>query len=235
MRIRSSLLVVAVACVLLPRVAEADAIIFTDRAAFDAAVQPNALVTFDSLTFRDWSTTYEFPPGSGIFPIGESYCFPAIDCTLVADDILRVSNPADQLPPFTFGRPSLTIPGTPVSDAWMTLADGSNFGAIGFDVFPTSQALVTVTWGDFDLNRFLVPVSAERATFFAPSFVGLLFSPSVRSVNIGVGPYNPNNFQSAVVDNIAIKKEPVPEPATAFMLLVGVMVLLQRRRFMRPK
>ena len=231
MRIRFALLAITVAAALVPDRVQASPIVFTDRTEFNAFAQTNLLITFDSLTYRDWSTTFEFPPGSGNFPIGQSYCFPAIDCTVLVDGALRVWNPGDQFPPSPTGG-ELRIPGLPISDAFLGLEDGSRIGSIGFDVSPTSEAVLTVTYGDFGPPFGPPPgVVSGQVTFLAPSFVGLLFSSPVDNVRIGVLPLSGNvvqgPLQSAIVDNIAITS--VPEPSTLLLFGSGIAVVQFRR------
>ena len=93
---------------------EASPVIFTDRAVFEAVVQPNVLVTFDKVVSVD-------------DPSVRASCANGL-CHALVDDILRTSAsdfdglPRDgELPVFV----DLTI---------LTLEGGARFAAIGFDI-----------------------------------------------------------------------------------------------------
>ena len=193
-------------------------IVFTDRAAFEAATQPDANVPFNS-----------FEP---VF--GNSFCqFPTrgMDCFAIVDEILDLT--------------ILTFAGTedpvgrlrfaPFTDVvQLGLATGHLITAIGFDIsFEQPSPLQFLTVGG--TNGGTSGPIGGTVTFpavGAPGFIGLLFDTPVPFIAMssrtsGFSNPLPGRLE---IDNVAIATT-VPEPSTAALLLVSsVLVLLRRRR-----
>ena len=85
--VAGSCLAVALVAVLVAPAADASPIIFTDRAAFATAVQPNALVTFDTVEPVFWGD----PPSVSRF---RSYCGGPVagECKATIDGILSIDS-----------------------------------------------------------------------------------------------------------------------------------------------
>ena len=152
MYLRSGLIAVTVAsCMLCSRGVEAVPIVFTDRAAFDAAVNPNILITFDG--------PIEFRGGNGNW---------AVDNTL-----LSLST--------GFTIPSAPSGGAfnifPFNGAQYSLLDGSPIYAIAMDVSTTAAAPHRVVAGDsFCCPEHTFMVSGPQfigLLFSSPLSVGL--------------------------------------------------------------
>ena len=152
MHLHSGLFAVAVISgVLVPRGVEAIPIVFTDRAAFEEAVDPNVLITFDG--------PFEFRGGNGNW---------AVDNTL-----LSLST--------GFTIPSAPSGGAfnifPFNGAQYSLLDGSPIYAIGMDISTAAASAHRVVAGDgFCCEQHTFMVSGPQfigLLFSSPLSVGL--------------------------------------------------------------
>jgi hypothetical protein len=118
----------------------------------------------------------------------------------------------------------------PFNGAQYSLLDGSSIFAMGIDVSTAAaspiRVVASVGFHD-ELHTFMVT---------GTQFIGLIFeAPLLSGLNLDVFTTGQDFFTPLLVDNIAIGTTPVPEPATALLVLAGAAVLLQRRRFLRAK
>ena len=99
---------------------------------------------------------------------------------------------------------------------------GLHVGAI-IGMTPTGDLVVE----NIPLPGFNLPLAGSSA------FLGLLFPEPIFGLQLRADGDLFGGPAAITVDNIAIQTA-VPEPATALLLSVGAMVLVQRRRFTRP-
>jgi hypothetical protein len=218
MRLRSGLFAFAVVCAaLISQRAEASAILFTDRAAFEEAAQPDMLATFDS---------FEPLPQFGYFCRGD---IALLGCYGTVDGFLSVST-------WDYERePIGSLEFHPVrSNASMGVDSGMI--AIGFDLSSPGQVpeqWVGVVWYELGLFGVEPTGGTGQIPLAGLSFLGFVFDAPMVSIRIGSngGTSYPGN-SPVIMDNVAIR---TPEPATSLLVFAGAMVLLQRRRFMREK
>jgi hypothetical protein len=195
--------------------AEASAIIFTDRDAFNAAAQPNARVGFDEPGHVSCDFNAGCPPflvfDDGLFRLREDFeVFSSSSTSIVNGQIVLNS---------------LTIGGFGFSSVGTTVP---SLG-IGFDVTPVGGPItLTVIAGTSPFLTFALN---------APQFLGFLFDEPSTQLGWAVSPPNfcpglepqPGCRTSvAVIDNITLRT--VPEPATAILFTAATAVFLARRR-----
>jgi hypothetical protein len=219
MRLRSGLLSIALgSAALVSQRAEASPIIFTDRAAFEAAAEPNILVTFDDIQPDRWAPAFCFQPASS--------------CSYFVDSVAHVSS-------FSFTDNHSGVGGGALSLNFQAITgigvDGPPMIAIGFDVLPGDAVpgqFVGLSWV-VGVDPMGGPIrEGVRLPADAPGFFGLFADP-IGGFELTTNTTGPGLPRSAILDNVAITS--VPEPSTALLVLAGAMVLSQRRRFTRPK
>jgi len=183
--------------------AEAATIIFTDRAAFTAAVQPNATILFDVPGTVHCDFAQGCPPflifDDGLFRFKEDFVF------FMASG---ASGPNEgSLDYLSIGSFSPGISGTLVPSL-----------AVGFDISPRGGTVTVATVG---------------GTFFtieAPQFLGFQFDEPITQLAWFLAPPGQGlSGKTAIVDNIVLKT--VPEPS--MLLLFGsaaAMLFAHRRR-----
>ena len=112
--------------------------------------------------------------------------------------------------------------------------------AVGFDVSRESHsggiavgAIIGMTpTGDLVVENIPLPGFGTPLPG-SSNFLGLLFPEPIFGLQLRTFEDLGGPPVFVTVDNVAIQTA-VPEPATALLLSVGAMVLLQRRRFTRP-
>lgn len=211
MRLSSGLLAFVVCAASVSHNAEASPILFTERAAFEAAAPPDIRATFETLQ-----------------PTGCT----ASECSGVVDGVLLVSSnsPLDATGDLTFGGLFSLV----------TIGVGGPMNAVGFDVSKGGKvdtllvgAIIGMTpTGDLVVENIPLP-GFSLPLAGAPAFLGLLFPEPIFGLQLRVVGDLFTASPQLTVDNIAIQTA-VPEPATALLLSVGAMVLVQRRRRTRP-
>jgi PEP-CTERM motif len=217
MRFAAALLAVTVFVALVPSRVEASPIIFTDRAAFKAVVQPNVFVeleTFDREDFGDFCADVPF-------------------CFGVADGIMNILT-TEELAAVNPFNGNLDMPSAgPLSFAEITLGDlvaPLFFTALGFDVVSTHPVHVL----HIDSFSLLDSVSFQSP----PSFVGLLFPVPTAHFRLLLeeNPDTDHGSQSLILDNFVFKTVTVPEPSSV-LLFGGAFALLQgvKRRQARTR
>jgi len=195
--------------------ADASAIIFTDRDAFNAAVQPNARVGFDepghvSCDFNAGCLPFLVFDG-GLFRLREDFeVFASSNTSIVNGQIVLNS---------------LTIGGFGFSSVGTTVPSL----AVGFDVTPVGGPVtLTVIAGASPFPTFALN---------APQFLGFLFDDPSTQLGWVVAPPNlcpgfepqPGCRTSvAVIDNISLRT--VPEPATVLLFGAGATLFTRRKR-----
>jgi hypothetical protein len=218
MRLRSGLLSIALgSAALVSQRAEASPIIFTDRAAFEAAAEPNILVTFDDIQPDRWAPAFCFQPASS--------------CSYFVDSVVHVSS-------FSFTDNHSGVGGGALSLNFQAITgigvDGPPMIAIGFDVLPGDAVpgqFVGLSWV-VGVDPMGAPIrEGVRLPADAPGFFGLFADP-IGGFELTTNTPGPGMPRSAVLDNVAIR---TPEPSTALLMLGGVIALLQSRRLMRAK
>ena len=193
-------------------------IVFTDRAAFEAAALPDVNVPFDSFEPVFGTTFCQFPTRG-------------MDCFATVDGIL-------DLTVFTFAGtedPVGRLRFAPFTDVvQLGLATGQLITAIGFDITftqPSPLQFLTLRGTSGGISG-PIGETVTLPAVGAPGFIGLLFDapvPFIAMSSNASGPSNP--LPGAIhIDNVAIAIA-VPEPSTAALLLVSsVLVSLRRRR-----
>jgi hypothetical protein len=215
MRVRATLLSLVVCAVLIPHATEAAPIVFTDRAAFEAATQPNVAVPFNSFEPVFENVFCQFPTRG-------------MDCFATVDGIL-------DLTVFTFvgtEDPVGSLRFAPFTDVvQMGLVAGQLMTAIGFDItFQQPSPLQFLALGGSNGGISGSIGDAVRLPAIGTSFVGLLFDTPVPFIAMSS---NTNGISNPIpgaihIDNLAIATA-VPEPSTAALLLVaGALVSLRR-------
>ena len=207
------------ALLLSPVIASAGPItLFTDRDAFLAAANANTLLTFDDPAFCF------FEPS--ISPFGGCHA-----------DFGDVNIIYPERPAFLVDE---VVPVGPQNAVGVALP--ANTHAVGVDVLLAGSAFFIIDFhcglslSDFTVcesARLMSPIGQNVSTFFGvvaadesvvfPAFTASSGGPGIISIDPVAG---------ALLDNLVMQ---VPEPATALLLSVGAMVLLQSRRFMRAK
>jgi len=216
MRVRASLLSLVVCAVLIPHATEAAPIVFTDRAAFEAATQPNVAVPFNSFEPVFENVFCQFPTRG-------------MDCFATVDGIL-------DLTVFTFAGtedPVGNLRFAPFTDVvQMGLVTGQLMTAIGFDITfqqPSPVQFLALGGSNGGISGSIGDV---RLPAIGTSFVGLLFDTPVPFIAMSS---NTNGISNPIpgaihIDNVVIATA-VPEPSTAALLLVaGALVSLRRVR-----
>ena len=199
--------------------AEASAILFNDRGQFDAALNgdyqsPTAL-NFTGLTDIDYSNDGRESGcvGSAAFtaitPSSQSVHVDA-HVTAVGFDLVATKTMSDA--GFQPGVP-LYDPAGPIPDVLFTF---KTVGGIN------STSIVPL---DSFLGVMLIDDVFSDLTWYTNADCG--FCVSLFAID------NLANGTETITEFVV--REPVPEPATAVLVLAGAMVLFQRRRFTRPK
>jgi hypothetical protein len=178
--------------------ASAAPIFFTDRAAWEAAANPNVLLTFD--TFQP------LEPGALPHTFGTTYA-----------DIFRISGDitgAGQV--YNGGPGGLQL----IANTGFGAGTTAPVWAFGVDVTPLMCGNCVTPEATFTVG----PVRMENVT--APQFIGIVFdTPTVVSVAPGIVRGLPGGLLSPsqiFVDNVAVTT--VPEPATLLLLSMGLCV-----------
>ena len=208
MRLNSGLLAFVVCAASVSHNAEASPILFTERAAFEAAAPPDIRATFETLQ-----------------PTGCT----ASECSGVVDGVLLVSSnsPLDATGDLTFISGSVTI------------GVGGPMNAVGFDASKGRRlaglhvaAIMGMTpTGDLVVEN--IPLQGFNLPLEGSAFLGLLFPEPIFGLQLRADGDLFGGPAAITVDDIAIQTA-VPEPATALLLSLGAMVLVQRRRLTRP-
>lgn len=178
-------------------------VLFTDRALFEAALNPDVHSTLDSLV-----------------PTGEAYCNGLNDlCSGLVDGVLKIGSSG------TGGQswigdgqfswtPFYVIP-------W--ISSEQPFTAIGFDlILPNANPLQWIAFSPAAVGSAeFSPDNVMRAPM--SSFMGLLYDNPVSTVWL-----NTNAPAAPVIDGVSVRT--VPEPATILLLMAGTALLLRRKR-----
>jgi PEP-CTERM motif len=199
----------------------AGAILFTDRNDFDAAVGDHQLFT-DFFYHR----------------VDPSGCF----CGTVVTGGVEFTGVLDEMLPGPGGLFFRTIGVSPRGAGPSFIEVTEQVTAFGFDLLSSGAAPVFPPGGPaFPTNvifSFQTLQGVMLSTSFpGGSFLGVLLLDDIftdMSLRSDLPPPAPFLYNSGfTIANVAVQS--VPEPATALLLAVGAMVLLQRRRFTRPK
>jgi hypothetical protein len=189
------------------RIVEGAPIVFTDRAAFDAATQPNL--------FDDFSAPVQCavtPPFCDITYSGVTFRFDSPDYPM---------SPASA--PLSLGA----------LDVGPTFVVGATFSpstAIGFDVFQ----LGSLPFGLRVMPRIRQADGTEifgaSMTVSTPGFFGLHLNDGSLLTGLGLSPIQTSGSETlAGIDNLS-RSVAVPEPATLVLFGAGAVALLARRR-----
>jgi hypothetical protein len=191
------------------RSTEAAPIVFNDRAAFDAAAQPNVFDDFSAPVQCTVVNTF---------------------CHLTYSGVTFVYDVAD-FPIVPFGPPQ-SIGFMNVGPTFVVGMDFSPLTALGFDVSPVGD------FGLKLFPRILQPDGVEifgaAFTMTQPGFFGLAFDDGSVLTGLGLLPNQPAETVVAI-DNLAATAPvagavTVPEPATLLLFGAGAAVVLGRRR-----
>jgi len=189
-------------------VVEAAPIVFNDRAAFNAAAQPNI--------FDDFSAPVQCT-------IVDTFCHLTYSGVTFSYDV------AD-FPIVPFGPPQ-SIGSMNVGPTFVVGMDFSPLTALGFDVSPLGA------FGLKLFPRILQPNGVEifgSFTMTQPGFFGLAFDDGSVLTGLGLLPNQPAETVVAI-DNLAAAAPaaaavPVPEPATLLLFGAGAAAVLARPR-----
>jgi hypothetical protein len=206
MRLRRLLFVAALTLGIASHAAAA-AIVYTDRAAWEAAANPDVLLTFDTFqpltrtTAYDSSTVYE-----DILSVGGD---------MTGAGMVYQHEGALQLIAYTgFGAGTVA----PVL-------------ALGVDITPLE---CISNWGDACSTIATLRVGNNFFTLTTPMFIGLFFDTPTVAVVDGLSYVPDANGRAgrsrALIDNVAIRTVAVPEPSSLLLLSAGVVALCGRTR-----
>lgn len=203
----------------IPAPVKAVPIIFTDRAAFNAAVSGTTLITFDTQIPATFGT---YSDGS----VNPSFY------TATIDNLLSFSGDREAF------NNQLVVPGTPGNLCMCGQIPGNlvTLGpvlAFGIDIIPMS--LPTVIGAPPVTNLLFAGMQFQLS---APSFLGVLYTEQEAS-SVGIGRVLQQQagvsglvWSTFSIDNVAIKT--VPEPSATLLLGLGLVSLvawpLWRRR-----
>ena len=207
--------------------AEASAILFTDRNDFDAAVGDHQLFNY-------------FPP-QRIDPSG-CFCWTAVtggvEFTGGLDEMLWGPGPLNE---FAGSLSFHTLGANPTGAGPWFIELTEQVTAFGFDLLSSGVSPQFPPGGPPVPNNvnfsFQTQHGVTLSTSLPPgSFLGVLLLDDIftdLSLRSDLPPRPPLYSSGFTISNVAVQS--VPEPATALLLSLGAMVLLQRRRFTRPK
>jgi hypothetical protein len=199
------------------RTAEASAILFTDRAQFDAALNGNYQL-FTDFPITDFSLAGSFI-GIGSYG-GVRFAGDVFNQIAFGSALSSIGTPY-QGPSNGSLSPSLTQPVTAVGFDLLSSIESVYDGG----PFPSSSVPTDALFGFGTTNGMFVQTSVAPGSFFGVVLMGDVFSTLFWSTAMA-----PNCYcgRAITIDNLAVQS--VAEPSSAFLLFTGVVALLARCR-----